>query len=207
MNACDIPALMNSQGVSFQAVTCVDWPDAYPLCPNMAFRIARTDDELLLHYRVTEPAVRAMCDTDGGPVWTDSCAECFLLAADGKTYYNIECSCVGTLLIGCGEGRSNRIPTTPERLATASRWATLGRQAFGQHEEMTSWELALAIPFDLIAGVDVTKPVLANIYKCGDGLPEPHFISCAPINTPAPDFHQLDFFQFLSIPHIATNRL
>ena len=33
-----------------------------------------------------------------------------------------------------------------------------------------------------------------NFYKCGDGLPVPHFVSWAPIDTPNPDFHRPEFF-------------
>ena len=34
----------------------------------------------------------------------------------------------------------------------------------------------------------------ANVYKCGDDLPVPHFISWSPIHTPEPSFHQPTFF-------------
>jgi hypothetical protein len=33
-----------------------------------------------------------------------------------------------------------------------------------------------------------------NVYKCGDNLPVPHFISWNPITTENPDFHRPDFF-------------
>ena len=33
-----------------------------------------------------------------------------------------------------------------------------------------------------------------NVYKCGDMLPHPHFLSFFPIHLPKPDFHRPDFF-------------
>ena len=33
-----------------------------------------------------------------------------------------------------------------------------------------------------------------NFYKCGDLLPEPHFICWNKVETTDPDFHQPDFF-------------
>ena len=36
--------------------------------------------------------------------------------------------------------------------------------------------------------------VKGNVYKCGDMLPHPHFLSFFPIDLPKPDFHRPDFF-------------
>ena len=33
-----------------------------------------------------------------------------------------------------------------------------------------------------------------NLYKCGDNLSHPHFLSWQPIDTPQPDFHRPEFF-------------
>ena len=43
------------------------------------------------------------------------------------------------------------------------------------------------------------QKVRGNIYKCGDKLPVPHFISWSPISTPAPDFHCPRFFGEMDI--------
>ncbi|WP_407933754.1 carbohydrate-binding family 9-like protein, partial [Bacteroides cellulosilyticus] len=40
--------------------------------------------------------------------WEDACVEFFSIPAGDGIYYNVECNCVGTLLIGAGGGRSNR---------------------------------------------------------------------------------------------------
>jgi hypothetical protein len=38
------------------------------------------------------------------------------------------------------------------------------------------------------------KKCRANFYKCGDDLPEPHFLAWNMINTEEPDFHRPEFF-------------
>ena len=34
-----------------------------------------------------------------------------------------------------------------------------------------------------------------NLYKCGDNLSHPHFLSWRPIATEKPDFHRPEFFE------------
>lgn len=199
--AADIPSVMDNAAIPFASVRCVNW-DEYPFCPEAAVRLALTDDALLIHYRVSEPAVLARFTADGDRVWTDSCMECFLLCPDGKNYYNIESSCIGTVLVARGTGRGDRIPLSADRLITIDRYATLGRAPFGLIDKPTTWELALVIP-RAIFGDDKAlflSPVIrANIYKCGDDLPTPHFVSLFPINIPEPDFHRPDFFGELKV--------
>ena len=202
MTADTVVALLDRQQVPFTEVRSVNWPSAYPYQPQFAFRAAVTEGELLLHYRVEEQTVRAVVAADGGEVWTDSCAECFLRADDGRTYYNIECTCVGTLLIAQGTGRGDRTPLPAEALQGVSRWASLGREPFGVREEPTCWELALAIPLSTLPLVDFALPLQGNVYKCGDGLPVPHFLSWAPISTPEPDFHRPEFFRTLPVVEV-----
>ena len=36
---------------------------------------------------------------------------------------------------------------------------------------------------------------VGNIYKCGDLLPQPHFVTLFPIQAPQPDYHRPEFFQ------------
>ena len=105
---------------------------------------------------------------------------------------------MGTLLIGLRGDDCGRSHISPEVLATVKRWASLGREPFGDRMESTDWELALVIPaavFDkhpisLAEGVKLR----ANVYKCGDNLPIPHFVSWNPITAEHPNFHRPDCF-------------
>ena len=38
--AVDVPQLLDSMSVSFEPVSMVNWPNDYPYCPSMAFRMA-----------------------------------------------------------------------------------------------------------------------------------------------------------------------
>lgn len=182
-------------------LTHINWPE-FPLRPEVSASIKRTSTHLILHYKVLEPAVRAQEATDNGSVWEDSCCECFIKAPESDLYYNIECNCVGTLLIGLGAGRENRKRYAPEQLAPVHRTASLGRTAFGLREETTEWELTLEVPFALLPELHddgQRTDYLGNVYKCGDLLPQPHFVTLFPIHTPSPDYHRPEFFQPLPI--------
>ncbi len=80
-------------------------------------------------------------------------------------------------------------------LASIRRRSSLGDRPFGLRREPTRWELRLDIPASVF-GLPAFPGLEArgNFYKCGDLLPEPHFLSWAPIATPRPDFHRPEFF-------------
>jgi hypothetical protein len=194
--ASEVRDILDRENIPFTPVNQVNWP-AYPYLPEVAVRMALGNDALLIHYRVSEQAVLARYVTDGDRVWTDSCVETFIRPDGANGYYNIECSCIGTLLIGYGEGREGREPLSTGLLGTADRWSSLGRRPLGLVNSPTTWELALALPYTLFgehAHQVSSVRFRFNVYKCGDDLPTPHFVSLFPIDVPEPDFHRPDFF-------------
>ena len=102
-----LPELLDKEKIGFQPIDNVNW-EAYPYRPKVEFRIAHSDDAVLLHFNVKEASVRAKYGEDDGSVWTDSCVEFFSVPAGDGIYYNIECNCIGTILIGAGAERNNR---------------------------------------------------------------------------------------------------
>lgn len=192
-----IPALLDEEKVAFQSIASVNWKE-YPYAPEVQFRIAYTHDAILLHYKVREASVRATAGHDNGPVWEDACVEFFSIPAEDGIYYNVECNCAGTLLVGAGAGRTGRQHAPQEVLDGVQRWASLGRESFEERVEDTMWEVALIIPFTTFFLHDIKslegKSVRANFYKCGDGLQTPHFLSWNPIDLPDPNFHCPEFF-------------
>ena len=44
-----VPALLDKEKVDFQPIKSVNWAEAFPYCPDVEFRIAHTDDAILLH--------------------------------------------------------------------------------------------------------------------------------------------------------------
>lgn len=193
-----VPQLLDAMDVPFESVATVNWPDEYPYCPEMKFRMAWCSEGIVLHYRVSEQSVRAVFGEDNGQVWTDSCVECFIRNTDSDTYYNIECNCVGTLLVGLRGDDIGRCHMASETMAQVKRWASLGREPFGNRNELTTWELALVIPVTVFSKYPIRLEeggrLRANFYKCGDDLPVPHFVSWNPITAEKPNFHRPDCF-------------
>lgn len=193
-----IPAKLDTVGAAFNDIGCNNWKAGYPYAPKASFRLACTDNALLIHYRVEELTVRAIA-ADNGKVWEDSCCELFVAPDPAQAfYYNIECNCAGQLLIGAGEGRADRERATYDVLATVDRWTSLSAGPFEEQQAPKVWELCLYIPCQALFKHDIKSlagsTVGANIYKCGDKLKNPHYLSWSPIAAPRPDFHRPDFF-------------
>ncbi|NDV67096.1 carbohydrate-binding family 9-like protein [Bacteroides sp. 224] len=192
-----LPALLDKENIAFQPIDVVNWEE-YPYRPEVTFRIAYTDHAILLHYKVKEATVRARYATDNEAVWTDSCVEFFINAGQDAIYYNLECNCIGTVLLGVGSGRGERERANPHTMKEIKRWASLGNQPFEERKEETAWEVALIIPYRSFFKHQIPslegKTIRANFYKCGDELETPHFLSWNPMDTPAPDFHRPSFF-------------
>ena len=201
--ACDVPQLLDELNVSFSPIAIANWPAEYPYTPKAEFRLAWCPEGLAINYRVTEQSVRGHYGEDAGQVWTDSCVECFIRNADNDTYFNIECNCIGTLLMAMGDSRHDRKPVDPALLAKADRWASLGRTPFEERQEETSWEVALVIPAELFQSHPIKleggNTLRANFYKCGDELQVPHFLSWNAIEVATPDFHRPEFFGELAL--------
>lgn len=192
-----LPTLLDEEKIPFQTIEAVNWKE-FPYCPDVQFRMAYTDDSILLHYKVTEQSVRAVAGEDNGPVWEDACVEFFSIPANDGVYYNIECNCAGTLLIGAGATRNERQRAPQSVLDTVRRWSSLGRGSFDERMGMCAWEVALQIPYTVFFMHNITsmegKSIRANFYKCGDKLQTPHFLSWNPIDLPSPNFHCPPFF-------------
>jgi len=198
VTAKDVPALFEKKGIVYNQISTVNWAKEFPYCPDVRFAIATCEDAILVHYKVKERSVRAAATQDHGKVWEDSCVEFFSCPAGDGVYYNVECSCIGKLLIAAGSDRNVRESAPAEVMASVDRWATLGNEPFETRDEETEWEVALRIPLTFYFRHDIQslsgKTITANFYKCGDKLPVPHFVSWNPILIENPDFHRPDFF-------------
>lgn len=197
-SAADIPAAFCAAGIAYTPVAQVNWPEAYPYKPSMDFAIAHTGDALLIHYRVTEQSVRAVATEDHQRIWEDSCAEFFCMPADDGIYYNMECNCTGKLLLAAGRDRHERTKAPATVMQGVDRWTSLGPEPFDTRLTPTTWELALRLPLSVFFQHQIESldglTVQGNVYKCGDLLPVPHFVSWNPILTEKPDFHRPEFF-------------
>lgn len=63
---------------------------------------------------------------------------------------------------------------------------------------MADWELTLMIPLEVFSYHQINslkgRQSKVNFFKCGDELPEPHFLAWRNIIAASPDFHLPDFF-------------
>jgi len=191
-----IPALFADAGIEYHKVDCVNWPGDYPYCPDVRFGIAHDCGNILLHYKVREQSVLAAGGNDKDHMWEDSCMEFFCAPGEDDTYINVEANCIGRIYSCIGPNRNERTFLPDSAYAGIKRWASLGNaRIVPERKEETEWELALIIPastygLDGLAG----RTLRGNIYKCGDKLSVPHFVSWGAIGTPKPDFHRPDWF-------------
>lgn len=185
---------LDKANVPFQRIDTVNW-ETYPYCPETSFRIAHNGEAIFLNYQVNEADIKAVCDRDNGRVWEDSCVEFFISFNEGS-YYNIECNCIGKILIGKGAGKEGRISLSDVLLKRVNRWSSLGDLAV--ENRSGKWEVSLIIPdeifFPEMTHLFDNAKARGNFYKCGDCLQTPHFLSWNPIQSETPDFHRPEFF-------------
>ena len=190
----DLDTALETQGSRFD-VNCVNWPSEFPYAPLCAGRIARTEESLVVDFRVSGMDLRARNLEDNGTQWEDSCVEFFVQDPSGKCYYNFETNPRGKVLAACGASRNDRVKRPAEEMEQIVR-LPYPAETVESEGGICPWRVTLLIPFELI-GVDpdnLPASLRANFYKCGDLTPHPHFLSWSPIGTPHPDFHCPDFF-------------
>ena len=191
---CDLDTALETQGSRFMVDQC-NWPDAFPYAPLCGGRIARTDDALVVDFRVSGLDLLVRNLEDGGHVWEDSCCEIFLQLPGSSEYFNFEVNAAGVMVAASGAGRAGRVPLPAEDISSIIRLAEVdGRREFagGLH----NWRVTLIIPFSIM-GIDpenLPAELLGNIYKCGDCTAHPHYLSWNPVGTPSPDYHRPEFF-------------
>lgn len=174
----------------------VPWGEAYPYRPLVHVKIAHATMGILLYYEVQEKHVEAVYKQTNDPVYKDSCVE-FFLSVDGSNYYNLEFNCIGTALIGYGPARrSGRRRLPNETIEQVKAYSSISPEKLENGD--TEWRLMLTIPYTVFEA-DAIKSLAGmrcrgNFYKCGDDLPEPHYVAWSPIDNPTPDFHLPQYF-------------
>ncbi|WP_165041030.1 carbohydrate-binding family 9-like protein [Dysgonomonas sp. ZJ709] len=187
--------------VSLNAIGSVNWESQYPYKPDVSFKIAHNGDYLFLQYFVEENEILAKTTKDNGPVWTDSCVEFFISFGESPYYYNAEFSCIGKALFGYRKDRKDSVYGDFDTMSSIKRYPSLGTDNFERKEGNFKWNLLLVMPTSVFWKDDIKSfngvKARANLYKCGDDLSKPHFLSWNPINNENPNFHLPNFFGFL----------
>lgn len=176
----------------------VNWPEAFPEKPEVSVEVSNNHEFLHLHYRVRGAQLRAVTTEDQGPVWEDSCVECFCQVPGEPYYMNFETNCIGAMVASRRKGRAEDVrPLPPEQMAQIERRCTYPRQAIAEQDGLFEWEVEIKIPLSLIFANQAPafpQVLRVNFYKCADKTKKPHFLSWQPIPLPKPDFHCPQFF-------------
>ena len=193
----DLAEQLLEKFAGFQFIETINWSD-FPYKPEVKFKIAYCQDQLLLKYDVHEENILAKETRINGDVYKDSCVEFFISINGNENYYNFEFNCIGVPHVGYGPGRANRTLTDPEVLKSMKVRSSLGNQPFEEKTGGHQWEMIIVIPAAcLIHDKDIVLKGLkanANFYKCGDETSKPHFVTWNPIGTETPDYHQPSYF-------------
>jgi len=179
-------------------IACCNWPEAYPYAPKVAFRMFHTGGCLMLRFEVDERYTAALVAEDNGRVWTDSCVE-FFFAPDDRGYYNFETTCIGRMLLGYRQTKQEAEHAPEAIMRTIRRTPSIGSEPFPEREGDNRWTMTLAIPATALFRHELKSwdgiEGHMNLYKCGDDLSHPHFLSWRPIASPKPNFHLPAFFE------------
>lgn len=181
--------------VSHQRLSFAPWQKEFPYHPDVSFAMAYNHESFFLRYEVAEKTVQAAEGKVNAPVYQDSCVEFFITLDEGATYYNFEFNCIGTVLGGYGKEKTSRA-FLPESVLEQIRFQSLIRKE--KAGSLIKWQLTVVLPFGVFLHHPLSslqgKQYRANFYKCGDRLPEPHFLSWANIESREPNFHLPQFF-------------
>ncbi len=162
--------------------------------PLVKVAVAHAGHSILLKYEVSELALRAVHKEINQPVFKDSCVEFFIQFNENEGYYNLEFNCAGVCLAGYGKGKPGRVLLPSNLIKKIKMISSIKALLTGQ----INWKLTLMIPKDVFSRHQFKNfgglSCKVNFYKCGDDLPEPHFISWTSINAASPDFHLPQFF-------------
>lgn len=174
-----------------QTLTNESWPGFTTSC-NTVFSIFHTGDRIAVKFYVANDYFKSSRRPVNGPVNKDNCVELFI-SFSGDAYYNIEFNCLGNGKVAYGTKRTRRTFLSDDtvRKIQSFTWTTY-------HGTDFSWEMILTIPLAVfefekcnsLGGVRSR----GNFYKCGDDLPQPHFLSWSRIENAIPNFHLQEFF-------------
>ncbi|MBB6732421.1 carbohydrate-binding family 9-like protein [Cohnella zeiphila] len=168
--------------------------------PKVTFALSYTEEELRLVFRVYEEAPLIRYTRPNDPVYRDSCVEFFLqpAPAEDARYLNFEMNAAGTLLVGLGKGRQDRLylgpsdrPVVPVETAAGLRDPDTGE---------LYWTARLRIPLGWLSSLFPSfvprtgAAMRGNFYKCGDETQVPHYGCWSQVRSDVPDFHRSEDF-------------
>ena len=173
------------------------WNPGKGLSCTAAFSISHFDDGINLEFSVTEPSLLVKTRKINDEVHKDNCVEFFIAFGPDAGYYNFEFNCLGSVKAAYGKGRLYRKFLSPQLLKIVEDNISISMDNLSG-EKAIKWEISIVLPIAVFSYHH--KKILSgeecrvNFAKCGDNLPNPHFLSWVPIVADKPDFHKPDTF-------------
>ncbi len=194
LNFIEINEIINNDKNYYQ-IDKINWEN-YSNKVDVTFKIFHYNKGIIIKFYVNDSFFVLNNLDNNSPVYRDSCVE-FFISFDNTHYYNFEFNGVGTILAQYGENRFNRVFLTESELSQVKTFSSLKKEITPLTKNV-NWELLIIIPttvfkFDEIENIK-NKKAFCNFYKCGDDLPNKHYLTFFPVKTEKPDFHQLPFF-------------
>jgi hypothetical protein len=191
---CNLSGLLD--GLEKNHIDITPWP-SYSYKPSVNFSMAYSNDAVFIKYYVSEKFIRAIYTKPNDPVYEDSCVEFFISFDGEKDYYNFEFNSVGTCRLGFGPDKNSRELLPEKRIMLIKHHSHL-RPYDSTGDNNINWELTLIIPFEVFCYHEIVSlnkmSCRANFYKCGNALPDPHFLVWNSIESTHPNFHLPEFF-------------
>ncbi len=157
--------------------------------PKVVVQMCYDDEAMRIRFEVEESMPRSIYTVANEPVYKDSCVEFFVQPdpENDQRYLNFEMNSKGTLLLGLGEGRHERIqPKRPGGIGFDIK----------SKVQTDKWSVSYVIPFTWLTGIfrDFAPTpghvMRCNFYKCGDDTELPHYGSWHIVTSETPDFHR-----------------
>lgn len=176
-------------------IQVVNWK-SYPYLPVTVFDIARGEDSLYIRFFCRGNSLCALNQLDGSPVHQDSCVAFFMKKPHESVYMTFYFNCLGVCNAARRISRVEKVSVGPDEYARIRRYSTVRPPAFSEKRGLYSWELVVAVPFDIMGlnPDNLPEKIYGNFYKCADGTTHPHYVSWSPIHLSEPDFYCPEYF-------------
>ncbi|WP_139995209.1 carbohydrate-binding family 9-like protein [Paenibacillus paridis] len=173
--------------------------------PEVHIFLSYTKEAFQLSFHVYEENPLIRYTRQNEPVYQDSCVEFFIQPTPDRDarYLNLEMNAAGTLLVGLGKDRLDRLYIEPEDHPPLHIRTEINR--IDETNGKIFWSAELRIPMDWLSALfpgfaPVTGSTLrGNFYKCGDETASPHYGSWSKVNSNVPDFHRSEDFGWLTL--------
>lgn len=175
-----------------QELNNLSWPYIKTSC-QASFVIAHTSKDIIIRFFVTGDYFASSERPINGDVHLDNCVEFFISFDQSGKYYNLEFNAFGIGKVAYGDKNGKRKLLDEDVVRSILTETDLRNEG-----EIFDWDILLKIPAEVFVYHKLEnfegKIAKANFYKCGDGLPKPHYLCWNRIVSDKPDFHLPEYF-------------